>query len=82
MARYSNNQFVLFIKEEILENITSFLFSIRIQLSNTILKSKSGLMFKTNFNFGLVKYAINEDFQSTLEKTATLSIKEKETENS
>lgn len=82
IAKYSNNQFVLFIKEEVLTSITSFLINVKIELSNTTLKSKSGLMFKTNFNFGLVKYTVNEDFQSILEKTAILSIKEKEIENS
>lgn len=35
-------------------------------------------MFKTNFNFGLVQYTASEYFQSTLEKAAALSIKEKE----
>ncbi|WP_022941776.1 GGDEF domain-containing protein [Psychromonas hadalis] len=80
IAKYSNNQFVLFINEEALASITSFLINAKIELSNTTLKSKSGLMFKTNFNFGLVKYAANEDFQRSLEKTAVLSNKEKEKE--
>tara|TARA_R110001583_G_scaffold64345_1_gene186985 strand:- start:14411 stop:15223 length:813 start_codon:yes stop_codon:yes gene_type:complete len=77
IARYSNAQFVLFIKQDTPENISSFLLNTRVELSNTTLKSKSGLMFKANFNFGLVKYAGNEDFHSTLEKAYSLAIEEK-----
>ncbi|MCW8997046.1 MAG: hypothetical protein OQK77_14625, partial [Psychromonas sp.] len=79
IARYSNNQFVLFIKEETAENILSFVKNIRLELANTTLKSKSGLMFKTSFNFGVAKYSAAQDFQPTIEKAASLSRQEKET---
>ena len=78
IARYSSHQFILFIKEETFANITSFLENIRLELSNTTLKSKSGLMFKTSFHFGLIQYTEKEYFQSTIENAAALSIKEKE----
>lgn len=80
IARYSSHQFVLFIAKETTENIIPFIKNIRRELANTTLKSKSGLMFKTSFNFGIRPYEETENFQDTLERTATLSIQEKETE--
>ena len=77
IARYSNNQFILFIKKDTIENISSFLINARVELSNITLKSKSGLMFKANFNFGIIKYAIDGNFQNTLEKAYSLSVQEK-----
>lgn len=78
IARYSDNQFILFIQEETVENITPFLKNIRLELENTTLKSKSGLRFKTTFNFGLVEYTATNDFQNTVEKAASLSTQEHE----
>ena len=78
IARYSNSQFILFIKEETIVNITPFIKNIRLELSNKTLKSKSGLMFKTNFNFGLIQYTEKEYFQNTIENAAALSSREKE----
>ncbi|WP_413701582.1 GGDEF domain-containing protein [Psychromonas sp. KJ10-10] len=78
IARYSNAQFVLFIKKDTIDNISSFLTNARVELSNTTLKSKSGLMFKANFNFGIVKYSQHEAFQMMLEKASSLATQEKE----
>lgn len=77
IARYSNEQFLIFITEDNFENITSFIKNARLELSNVTLKSKSGLTFKTNFNFGLVEYISSEHFQKTLEKAVDLSSKDK-----
>jgi diguanylate cyclase (GGDEF)-like protein len=77
IARYSNEQFLIFIKEDNFENITSFIKNARLELSNLTLKSKSGLTFKTNFNFGMVKYISSEYFQQAVEKAAALSSKDK-----
>jgi len=79
IARYSDHQFVLFITQETTENIIPFIKNVRRELANTTLKSKSGLMFKTSFNFGLRPYQETENFQDTLERTAELSMQEKET---
>ena len=81
IARYSNDQFILFIKKDNVANIRSFIKNARLELSNLTLKSKSGLTFKTSFNFGLVKYSSSEYFQSTLEKAVALSVKGKESIN-
>ena len=78
IARYSDHQFVLFIVEQTSENMIPFIKNIKRELANTTLKSKSGLMFKTSFNFGLRPYEETEKFQDTLERTTTLSIQEKE----
>jgi len=72
IARYSNDQFVLFIKNENLSNIISYVSNIRLDFSNSTLKSKSGLTFKTNFTFGAVKFIANDSFQKILEITADL----------
>lgn len=81
ISRYSNDQFILFINSDNLINIISFINNIRIELSNSTLKSKSGLTFKTNFNFGLLKYNTTDIFQSTLETAAELSNQDREKMN-
>lgn len=78
IARYSNNQFILFINDESIENISAFVKNIRLILANTTLKSKSGLMFKTSFHFGIVQYNARVNFQDTLEQAASLAFKEKQ----
>lgn len=78
IARYSTDQFILFIQNEELINMISFINNVRLELSNSTLKSKSGLTFKTNFNFGLIKYNSHDLFQTTLETAVELSIKDKE----
>ncbi len=78
IARYSNNQFILFVKEETRESLVSFIKNIRLLLGNTTLKSNSGLMFKTSFHFGAVQYDATENFQNVLEKATMLSNQEKE----
>lgn len=82
LSRYSNDQFILFINDDNLASIISFINNVRIELSNSTLKSKSGLTFKTNFNFGLVRYSANDSFQNILETAAQLSDKDKENMNS
>lgn len=72
IARYSNDQFVLFIKNENLASVVSYVNNIRLDFSNSTLKSKSGLTFKTNFTYGAVKFIESDDFQKTLEVTAEL----------
>ena len=78
IARYTNSQFVLFIKDEEVKSIISFIKNLRMQLAHKTLKSKSGLMFKTNFTFGLAQYNSFETFQDVIEKAAALSFKENE----
>jgi len=72
IARYSNDQFVLFIKDDNLENVNSFVNNLRLEFSNSTLKSKSGLTFKTNFTFGATKFNEGDDFQKTLEIAADI----------
>lgn len=73
ISRYSNNQFILFIKNESPENMQSVLKNIKMELLNTTLKSKSGLMFKTTFHFGLTQYNSKDVFQDSIEKVAALA---------
>jgi len=72
IARYSNDQFVLFIKDDNLENVNSFVNNLRLEFSNSTLKSKSGLTFKTNFSFGATKFNEGDDFQRILEIAAEI----------
>lgn len=76
IARYSNSHFVLFIKDELITDIIALVKNLQLKLSTTTLKSKSGLMFKTSFHFGLVQYSPIDDFQNTIEKAAALSVQE------
>jgi len=78
IARYSNNQFIIFIKDETVESLNSFVKNIRLLLGNTTLKSKAGLMFKTTFNFGIVEYHSMNNFQDSLEKAASASFQSNE----
>lgn len=81
IARYSNNQFILFTHNERPDIITSFLKNISLKLANTTLKSKTGLMLKTNFHYAAVSYIANENFQDVIEKAASLSNQNKETKS-
>lgn len=81
IARYSSYQFAIFVQEAVTEEILSLITNIRIELENTTLKSKSGLRFKTTFNFGSVEYTLNNDFQNTVETAASLATQERETLN-
>ncbi|WP_354624631.1 GGDEF domain-containing protein [Psychromonas sp. MME2] len=77
LVRYSNDQFIILIKNENVNNIFSFITNAKLELANATLKSKTGLIFKTSFNFGSQQYASNDLFQNTLENVAFLSLKDK-----
>jgi|GEM_PF-400842 len=72
IARYSNDQFILFIKNENIAELNSLVNNVRLEFSNSTLKSKSGLTFKTNFSFGATTFKENDDFQKLLEEAATM----------
>jgi len=72
IARYSNDQFVLFIKNDNLDELNSLVTNVRLEFSNSTLKSKSGLTFKTNFTFGATKFNEGDDFQKALETAASI----------
>ncbi|NQY93696.1 MAG: diguanylate cyclase [Campylobacteraceae bacterium] len=72
IARYSNDQFVLFIKDDKLDSIITYVNNLRLEFSNSTLKSKSGLTFKTNFTFGATRFTQSDDFQRILEKVAAI----------
>lgn len=76
IVRYSEDQLLLLIQNDSQENINPFTKGVRLELSNTTLKTKSGLMFNTSFYFGLVEYNARDNFQNMLEKTAALSLQE------
>lgn len=77
IARYSHDQFIIFVQQESPTSLSSFITNSRLELANATLKSKSGLTFKTTFNFGIKPYTENDLFQSTLESAAsTSSLKE------
>ena len=78
IARYSNDQFVLLIQSDQVKDINSFVHNIRLEFSNSTLKSKSGLTFKTNFTFGATKFKAQSDFHAILETAANLEDLDKE----
>ena len=67
LARYAGDQFILFVENSTKEKLVSFIRSIRIELSNYILKSKSGLTLKIVFCFGIADYDQRDDFLKRLE---------------
>lgn len=68
LARYAGDQFLLFINEKNEKEINSFIHNIRIELSNSTLKSKSGHRLNIIFCFGLSAFAKGDNFLKELEK--------------
>eukprot|EP01156_Anaeramoeba_ignava_P010807 Anaeramoba_ignava/a480891_32.p1 GENE.a480891_32~~a480891_32.p1 ORF type:complete len:278 (-),score=21.96 a480891_32:204-1037(-) len=72
LARYEGDQFLLFVKEQDEKEVNSFMNNIRIALSNSTLKSKSGQTLKIIFCFGLSLFEKGDKFLKKLEVTDDL----------
>jgi len=70
LVRYAGDQFLILIKNDILEDIRSFISNIRSQLLNSSLKSKAGHIFKIIFSYGIIPYKTNEKFHSILSQSS------------
>ena len=69
LVRFGGDDFIIFITDNILSDIKSFLSNIRSQLLNLSLKSKSGHIFKIIFSYGIVPFKINEKFHTILSQS-------------
>jgi diguanylate cyclase (GGDEF)-like protein len=67
LSRYAGDKFLLFTKDQDEDELKTFLNNIRIELSNSILKSKSGQTLKILFCFGSVFVNKGDKFFKKLE---------------
>ena len=72
LARYVGDLFVIFLKDSDHQYLKSFLDSIRIELANYILKSKSGHTLNITFCYGLLGYDKKDNFLKKLESAVKL----------
>ncbi|MEA3497594.1 MAG: GGDEF domain-containing protein [Campylobacterota bacterium] len=66
LVRYGGDQFIILIKDDLLNDIKSFVSNIRTQLLNSSLKTKSGHIFKITFSYGVLPFKTNDKFHSLL----------------
>lgn len=67
ITRFYDTQFLLFFDEQEEKNIVNAINNIEQQLTNTTLKSHTGLLIKAQFESKIVKYHKNEDSKDILE---------------
>lgn len=67
IARFSENKFMIFIKNESCESIKNIVLNMKQVLSNTTLKSNSGLLIKANYNFSLINYKKDQESKDIFE---------------
>lgn len=70
IVRYNENKFLIFIKneKENKKNIISSILNLEQLLSNTTLKSNSGLFIKAKYKFKVNLFKINQDSKEVFEK--------------
>jgi GGDEF domain-containing protein len=66
IARYLKNKFLIIIKKESVSNITTILNNIGNLLSNTTLKSNSGIIINPNFTYTILDVKKDASFHDTL----------------
>ncbi len=67
LVRYLSSKFILFIKSNDINELKYIISNIQVELLNTTLKSKAGIVFKTGFDFKIKEYIKNDKFQDKLE---------------
>lgn len=68
LTRYTQEKFILFVYNDSLKETFTLLKNIQKALLNTTLKSKSGILIQTTYDYDLLAFTQNEDFQILLEK--------------
>lgn len=72
IAKFLDDKFFIFISNENEKQINNFILNLKQLLSNTTLKSHSGLYIKANYQFKLEEYKINQDSKEIFEKFLTI----------
>lgn len=67
IARFFDNQFIIFISDKSEKECKTLVNNIKQLLSNTTLKSNSGLVIKANYEYYLTAYMKNQDSKDILE---------------
>lgn len=67
LVRYLSNKFMIFIKSNDINDLKYIISNIQVELLNTTLKSKNGIVFKTGFDFKIKEYIKYDKFQDKLE---------------
>lgn len=68
IVRYLDNKFFIFIENQDENEIQNFILNLKQLLSNTTLKSNSGLYIKANYEFKMEIFKKNEDSKEIFEK--------------
>jgi GGDEF domain-containing protein len=68
LTRYVKDKFLLFIYNESMKETFTLLKNIQKSLLNTTLKSKSGILIQTTYEYQLASFLKEENFQNLLEK--------------
>ena len=67
IARFFDNQFVIFVNNKNIEILKNLIFNIKNLLSNTNLKSNSGLFIKANYEYTIQAYTKGHDSKDIFE---------------
>jgi len=67
IARFFDNQFIIFVNNKGLSQLNNLIFNIKNLLSNTNLKSNSGLFIKANYEYRIQSYSKGQDSKDVFE---------------
>lgn len=68
IARFFDNQFLIFIEDKQEKEVSELIFNIKQLLVNTTLKSKTGLVLRADYKYSILKYKENEDSKDIFEQ--------------
>lgn len=71
LTRYVKDKFLLFIYKEPMKETFTLLKNIQKSLLNTTLKSKSGILIQTTYDYNLASFLKEENFQNLIEELTT-----------
>ena len=68
IARFFDNQFLIFIEDKKEKEVSDLIFNVKQLLTNTTLKSKTGLVLRADYKYSIHKYKENEDSKDIFEQ--------------
>jgi len=68
VARFFDNQFLIFIEEKKEKEVSNLIFNIKQLLRNTTLKSKAGLAIRADYKYSISKYKESEESKEIFEQ--------------
>lgn len=68
IARFFDNQFLIFIEDKKEKEVSDLIFNIKQLLKNTTLKSKAGLVIRADYKYSISKYKEDEESKEIFEQ--------------